>query len=76
MTPAPHDKNMLTNHLAEIKVLKQRISKLESIKNDLNQAEEKTVHLNAVLRAIHKVHQLIISENDIDRLLKGICNNL
>jgi len=40
------------------------------------QAEEKIKHLNAVLRAIRNVNQLISTEKDRDRLLKGACENL
>ena len=39
-------------------------------------AQEKTAHLNAVLRAIQNVNLLIAKEKDHDRLLKGICDNL
>jgi len=39
-------------------------------------AQERTAHLNAVLRAIRNVNQLITREKDRDRLLKGICDNL
>lgn len=38
--------------------------------------ERKMVHLNAVLRAISNVNQLIIKEKDPNRLLQGICDNL
>jgi len=38
--------------------------------------ESKIAHLNAVLRAIRNVNQLIIKEKDRDRLLQGICDNL
>ncbi len=39
-------------------------------------AEERIADLNAVLRAIRNVNQLIVREKDRDRLLKGACNNL
>jgi len=39
-------------------------------------AQERTAHLNAVLRAIRNVNQLITKEKDRDRLLKGICDNI
>ena len=39
-------------------------------------AEKKIAHLNAVLRAIRNVNQLITKENDRNRLLHGICDNL
>ena len=40
------------------------------------QAEKKIKHLNAVLRAIRNVNQLITTEKDRERLLKGACENL
>jgi len=39
-------------------------------------AEERVEHLNAVLRAIRNVNQLIAREKDRDRLLEGVCGNL
>ncbi|GAG76914.1 unnamed protein product, partial [marine sediment metagenome] len=39
-------------------------------------AEERIEHLNLVLRAIRRVNQLIVRENDRNRLLKGACENL
>jgi len=40
------------------------------------QAEERVKHLNAVLRAIRNVNQLIVREEDRDRLLPGVCESL
>jgi len=40
------------------------------------QYDERTKHLNLVLRAIRKVSQLITREKDRDELLKGACENL
>ncbi|GEM_PF-1690713 len=40
------------------------------------ESEEKIQHLNAVLRAIRKVNQLISVEKNRHRLLEGICKNL
>jgi CheY-like chemotaxis protein len=39
-------------------------------------AEKWIKHRNSVLRAIRSVNQLITSENDRDRLFKGVCDNL
>ena len=39
-------------------------------------SQEMTVHLNAILRAIRNVNQLITKERDHDRLLAGICDKL
>jgi len=40
------------------------------------QAEQRIEHLNAVLRAIRNINQLINREKDRDRLLKGACKSL
>jgi len=39
-------------------------------------AEKRMDHLNAVLRAIRNVNQLITREKDRDRLIQGACDNL
>jgi len=39
-------------------------------------AQERIGHLNAVLRAIRNVTQLIVREKDRRRLLQGVCENL
>ncbi len=39
-------------------------------------AEEKIRHLNAVLRAVRNVNQLINKEKDRDRLLQSVCDSL
>ncbi len=43
---------------------------------DLIRAEERITHLNAVLRAIRNVNQLITREKNRDRLLQSACDNL
>ncbi|MBU1056153.1 MAG: PAS domain S-box protein [Proteobacteria bacterium] len=40
------------------------------------QAEERANHLNAIIKAIRKVNQLITKEKDRDLLVKGACENL
>ncbi|MBN1918638.1 MAG: PAS domain S-box protein [Verrucomicrobia bacterium] len=40
------------------------------------QAEERLEHLNAVLRAVRNVNQLITRERDRERLLRGVCDTL
>ena len=40
------------------------------------QVEERVKHLNAVLRAIRDVNQLIVREKDRERLLQGVCSIL
>ena len=39
-------------------------------------AEKKIKHLNAVLRAISNVNQIIVKETDREKLLKGVCESL
>ncbi len=39
-------------------------------------AEERTTHLNLVLHAIRNVNQLIVREEDRDRLIQAACENL
>ena len=39
-------------------------------------AEERLKHLNAVLRSIRNVNQLIAREKDLERLLESICDSL
>ena len=39
-------------------------------------ADERSEHLNAVLRAIRNVNQVIARERDRDRLLQSICDSL
>ncbi len=43
---------------------------------DKRKADERSEHLNAVLRAIRNVNQVIARERDRDRLLTGICSSL
>ncbi len=43
---------------------------------DRQRAEERAQHLNALLRAIRNVNQLIAREKDRDRLLQGSCDSL
>jgi len=58
---------------------KGRINGISCFAMDITErkrVEERLVHLNAVLRAIHNVNQLIAKEKDHKRLLQGICDNL
>jgi hypothetical protein len=59
-----------TDPLGELKQrLQQRVAELE-------QTEKRLEHLNAVLRAIRSVNQLITQERNRDRLLQGACDRL
>jgi len=42
----------------------------------LAKAQAKTAHLNAVLRAIRNVNQLIVKEGDRDRMIQSACEHL
>jgi len=66
-------KERLVNELAE---LRQRIAELEASETVRVRAEERVRHLNAVLRAIRNVNQLITREKDRGRLIQGACDNL
>jgi len=56
--------------------LKESFAELEKRLVERQRAEERIEHLNAVLRAIRSVNQLITKERDRDRLLQGACDNL
>jgi PAS domain S-box-containing protein len=66
-----------------VDVVRERTAGLKAANEELRreaaereQAQERVKHLNAVLRAIRNVNQLIIREKDRDRLLQGACANL
>jgi two-component system NtrC family sensor kinase len=59
----------------EMAVLCQRIAELEILETKRKWAEQRLEHLNAVLRTIRKVNQLIAREKDPDRLLESICDS-
>ena len=56
--------------------LEDKVTQLEAEITKRRQAEEEVEHLNRVLRAIRSVNQLIIRENDRDKLLKSACTAL
>ncbi len=70
--------NEVLIHKLEDKMLQleeaNRTLELEMAKR--KQSEERIAHLNAVLRAIRSVNQLIVRERDRERLLQGVCDNL
>jgi hypothetical protein len=66
-------KKQLINESAE---LRQQVDELTTTKKGREGAWERIQHLNAVLRSIRNVNQLIVKEKDRDRLLEGICENL
>ena len=59
----------------EMAVLCQRIAELEILETKRKWTEQRLEHLNAVLRTIRKVNQLIAREKDPDRLLESICDS-
>jgi len=66
-------KEQLINELGE---MRHRIAELEAVDSERQCAEERVEHLNAVLRAIRGVNQLIVRERDRDGLLQGVCDKL
>jgi PAS domain S-box-containing protein len=60
----------------EIERLRSELEALSRVEAERRRMEERTKHLNLVLRAIRKVNQLITKEKDRDRLLKGVCSTL
>jgi len=56
--------------------LEKKMLDLEREVVERKRAEERVEHLNLVLRAIRSVNQLIITEKERDRLLKGACEIL
>ncbi len=74
----------LRRHRRELEALvEERTGELaesnEQFQREIDQrkrAEERTEHLNRVLRAINNVNQLIVREKDRDRLLQGACDML
>jgi PAS domain S-box-containing protein/putative nucleotidyltransferase with HDIG domain len=68
---------------ALIRKLENKMLQLEEANRTLEleiakrkQSEERIAHLNAVLRAIRSVNQLIVREKDRDPLLQGTCDRL
>lgn len=68
---------------ALIRKLEDKMVQLEETNRGLERsiaeqarAEERVEHLNAVLRAIRSVNQLIVKEKDRDRLLQTACDTL
>lgn len=51
-------------------------SVVAALSEQIEKAQAKITHLNAVLRAIRNVNQLIAMENDRGRLIQGTCDNL
>jgi PAS domain S-box-containing protein len=54
------------------------VGAIESIRDitDKKEAERRLQHLNRVLLAIRNVNQLVVRENDPEKLLKGVCDAL
>ncbi|MDY7001316.1 MAG: PAS domain S-box protein, partial [Thermodesulfobacteriota bacterium] len=62
--------------IKELSEMRLRVSEMEASEAEREQAEERIRHLNAVLRAMRNVNQLITKEKNLGRLLHGICDNL
>jgi PAS domain S-box-containing protein len=61
--------------LDENEQVKAFLAMVEDI-TERKQAEERVKHLNAVLRAVRNVNQLIVREKDRGRLLQDVCDTL
>jgi PAS domain S-box-containing protein len=60
----------LTKTQEELKTLN------EQLEQKVVERTQKITHLNSVINAVRKVNQLIITENNPDRVLQGACDNL
>lgn len=56
--------------------LERQVRLLQEESAELKPAKDRLTHLNLVLRAVRKVHQLIIREKDRAGLLEGVCEKL
>lgn len=56
--------------------MRQQIAEFELLGLEHSQPDKRIRHINAVLRAICNVNQLIVREKDRDKLLKKICESL
>ncbi len=71
-------------HSDQLKLqVKERTAQLQATNEQLRReirerkhVEERIEHVNAVLAAIHNISQLIVRENDRDKLIEDICKNL
>ena len=60
----------------EVGRLRSEMEALGRVEAERRRMEERTKHLNLVLRTIREVNQLITREKGRDRLLQGICSTL
>ncbi len=71
------NREALAEHADRLEIhVQQRTAELVTEVAERQRAEERAQHLNALLRAIRNVNQLIAREKDRDRLLQGACDNL
>ena len=55
------------------------VTEIQCVMRDISErkeAEKRVTHLNAILRAVRNVNQLITRENDREKLVRGICERL
>jgi len=65
---------VIKEHLTRLGTAVKGALKNKRIKEEKERAEERIEHLNLVLYAIRKVNQLIVREEDRDRLLQSVCD--
>ena len=58
------------------RLVEQRTEELSEANRTLRETRRRLAHLNAVLRAVRNVNQLIVREDDPQRLIEGTCEQL
>jgi len=63
-------------NMEEVLLEVEKVLEKQRLVAEKRAAEERIEHVNAVLRAIRAVNQLIVREDDRDRLIQGACESL
>ncbi len=67
---------MIMTENSDDNTLEKKVTAIEDPGEGRKEAEEKLRHLNAVLRAVRRVNQLIAKERDPASLIRGACKSL
>jgi len=62
--------------MEEMDKMRQRTAELEVAEDERKRAEERNLHLNAILRAVRNVNQFIIKVKGREKLLQGVYSKL